>query len=107
MERLCPKRRYFTPLVALVLPFLNLVSVSIPRAAYAELLMLDERGGLAGVYFYRDKTPDSVEVYLAIKSGGFDEGDAPEGLAPYLEHLVWPSAVNPDGRLTTARHDGA
>ena len=62
---------------------------------------------LAGAYFYPDKTPDLIEVFLIIKSGPDDEGEGPEGLAHYLEHLVWLSAVNPDGRATTARHDGA
>ncbi|MEM7044732.1 MAG: hypothetical protein AAF543_18130, partial [Pseudomonadota bacterium] len=70
-------------------------------------MAIDQRGGLADAYFHPDKTPDLIEVYLIVKSGGFDEGDEPDGLAHYLEHLVWLSAVDPDGRATTARHDGA
>ncbi|MBC6445433.1 MAG: insulinase family protein [Alphaproteobacteria bacterium GM202ARS2] len=84
-----------------------LLAISSPAPLHAELLTIEERGGLSGAYFYPDHGPDSVEVYLIIKSGGFDEGDGPDGIAHYLEHLVWLSTSAPDGQATAARHEGA
>jgi len=76
------------------------------KLLHAELLTIEKRGGLADAYFFPDDSTDLIEAFLLIKSGAF-HGDGPEGLAHYLEHLVWLSVVNPDGRGTTARHDGA
>ncbi len=97
---LCGRLRLCS-LAALVL---CLFGLTVP--SQAKLITIEERGGLAGAYFFPDRTPDLIGVFLFIKSGGF-YGDGPDGLAHYLEHLVWLSAVNPDGLATTARDDGA
>lgn len=106
--------KYISPVVSklvrstiLMLGMSLLFSFGLSEPLHAKLLAIDKRGGLAGAYLHPDKSPDLVEVFLFVKSGGFDDGDGPEGLAHYLEHLVWLSAVNPDGRASTARDDGA
>lgn len=101
-------RRFFLPgrLFALSFAALLFGVFGIVTPSQAKLITIEKRGGLAGAYFFPDRSPDLIEAFLFIKSGAF-YGDGPEGLAHYLEHLVWLSAVNPDGRATTARDDGA
>lgn len=106
MKYQSPFTFYFLHLTVLFSSFALVSSFGLSKILHAELLTIDKRGGLAGVYFFPDRSPDLIETFLFIKSGAFyDEGR--EGLAHYLEHLVWLNAVNPDGRATTARHDGA
>lgn len=106
MKYQSPLAQYFSFRTAIFTSVLLVFLFGLPKIIHAELFSIDKRGGFAGVYFFPDRSPDLIEAFLFIKSGGFyDEGT--EGLAHYLEHLVWLNAVNPDGRATTARHDGA
>jgi len=74
--------------------------------ARAEVIDLTAHTGLKGAYLVQQNEAEFVNVQLLLDVGEADY-DGPEGLAHYLEHLVWYSADKAHGNLAKNRISNA